>query len=242
MDENNINQQKPLRRTSNKIKDIYDAYVKNDKVKNIPISDSDTNYHKSESSDSNLEQSYNDDFRNDALNEQVILEMHSKIEQLENTINENNNQIQKLNNDIVELKELSLRKTAELENFRKRSIKEKSDIIEYANEKLLTDFVEILDDLRNALNSTTNTSDVDSVLQGIEMIYNKSKKLFSDAGVQEMEFNPDTQFDVNLHEAMMMTNSDKPEGTVIQVIQQGYTLKDKVLRHAKVITSSGTVN
>jgi molecular chaperone GrpE len=242
MEDNNTNQQKPLRRTSNKIKDIYDAYVKNDKTKNIPISDSDTNLNKSEQVDSNSNTVSSDEANQDAIHEQVFLEMQSRIEKLDTSLTESNNQIEALRKESAELKELSLRKTAELENFRKRSMKEKSDIIEYANERLLSNFVEILDDFNMALSSTTNTTDIDSIKRGLEMIMSKAKKLFDDAGVKEMEFDSDTEFDVHLHEAMMMAPSDKPEGTVLQVLQKGYLLKDKVLRHAKVITSSGNMN
>lgn len=165
--------------------------------------------------------------------------MHSKIEQLSINITENESQIENLKKENSELKELSLRKTAELENFRKRSIKEKSDLIDYANERLLSNFVELLDDLTMASNSSNNATDIESIKKGIDLILNKAKKLFDDAGVKQMEFGENDIFDVNLHEAMMMAPSDKPEGTVLQVLQNGYLLKDKVLRHAKVITSSG---
>jgi molecular chaperone GrpE len=234
MDENNINPQKPLRRTSNKIKDIYDAYVKNDKTKNIPINDAESD----NDSDINVDNS-NEEF---TLDDAAFLEMQTRIEELTNSLNEANNKIESMQKENLENKELSLRKTAELENFRKRSIKEKSDLIEYANERLLSSLVEILDDLTAALSASTSANDTDSIKKGLELIYNKTKKLFDDAGVTPMVFNEDTQFDVHFHEALMMSPSDKPEGTVLQVLQNGYMLKDKILRHAKVITSSGIAN
>ena len=234
MDENNINPQKPMRRTSNKIKDIYDAYVKNDKTKNIPINDAE-----SENDHDIIVDNSNDEF---ILDDAAFLEMQSRIEELTNSLNEANSKIESMQKENLENKELALRKTAELENFRKRSIKEKSDLIEYANERLLNSFVEILDDLTTAVSVSANSGDADSLKKGLELIYNKTKKLFDDAGVTPMKFDDDTQFDVHFHEALMMSPSDKPEGTVLQVLQNGYMLKDKILRHAKVITSSGIAN
>ncbi|GAB1371524.1 nucleotide exchange factor GrpE [Candidatus Kapaibacterium sp.] len=238
MEDSNLNQ-KPLRKPStNKIKDIYETYLKNDKTKNIPISDGDNT--KVEISVDNDEQLLSESAN--SLNDEAFIEMQNKIEQLNSSLSEANSTIESLKSEVSELKELSLRKTAELENFRKRSMKEKSDLIDYANEKLLTNFVEILDDLTNAVKTSSSTKDSESIIKGLELMLNKTKKLFDEAGVKQLEFSDDTLFDVNYHEAMMMAPSDKPEGTVIQVLQNGYTLKEKVLRHAKVITSSGNTN
>lgn len=239
MEENNNNPQKPLRRTSNKIKDIYDAYVKNDKTKNIPIEDSE-----SSNDVEAIEYNKKDNTVNQtvSLDDAAFIEMQTRIEELTQSLNDANGKIESMVKENQENKELALRKTAELENFRKRSIKEKSDIVEYANEKLLTSFVEILDDLSTAISVSTNANDSESIKKGLELIYNKAKKLFDDAGVSAMEFNEDTQFDVHFHEALMMAPSNKPEGTVLQVLQNGYLIKDKILRHAKVITSSGSSN
>jgi molecular chaperone GrpE len=242
MDENNSNQQKPLRKTSNKIKDIYDAYVKNDKTKNIPITDSDSTIDFADLSESIQNDSQVTIDKEFNLDESAFLEMHDKMEELKKILSESNTKIETLTKENAELRELSLRKTAELENFRRRSIKEKSDLIEYANEKLLTNLVEILDDLSAANNVNVNSDVAESIKKGIELVYNKAKKMFDEAGVVQMQFDENTQFDVNLHEALMMAPSNKPEGTVIQVLSNGYTMKDKVLKHAKVITSSGNSN
>lgn len=147
--------------------------------------------------------------------------------------------IETLENEKAELKEMLLHKAAELENFRKRSLREKQDLIDYANERLLFQMLAILDDLGNALNVASRNADYDSLIKGVELIYQKAKKLFEDAGVQEMEEPAGKPFDVNYHEAMMMMNSDLPEAYVVQEVQKGYLIRDKVLRHSKVITSSG---
>lgn len=236
MDENNTNQQKPLRRSSNKIKDIYDAYVKNDKTKNIVINDADVESQTLNSEETASEQ---DSQANISLDEAAFMEMHNRIEDLSKSLTNAESNVATLQKENSELRELSLRKTAELENFRRRSIKEKSDMIDYANEKLLGSFVEILEDLKAAINAS---GDFDSMKKGIELIYNKTKKQFEDAGVSAIEIDENTLFNVDFHEALMMAPSDKPEGTIVQVLQNGYLLKDKVLRHAKVITSSGIAN
>src|SRR5690606_33106643 len=116
------------------------------------------------------------------------------------------------------------------------------DLIEYSNEKLLNSLIEILDDMNAAINASDKAMDAESLRKGLELIFNKSTKLFEEAGVKKMAFDENTEFDVNLHEAMMVAPSDKPEGTVLQVIQNGYMYKEKVLKHAKVITSSGNAN
>ncbi len=241
MDEQNLNQQKPLKRTTNKIKDIYDTYVKNDKTKNIPIMDMDEDMTNINKIDGQTDSVSNQDTI-EASDDAVILEMQTRINDLSYSLVEANGKIESLQKDNVELKEMSLRKIAELENFRKRSIKEKTDLIDYANEKLLSNFVEILDDLNSAVSVSSNSDDTGSLKKGLEIIYNKAKKMFDDAGVTPMAFDEDTIFDVNFHEALMMMPSEKPEGTVVQVLQNGYMIKDKVLRHAKVITSSGQLN
>lgn len=240
MDENNLNQQKPLRRTSNRIKDIYDTYVKNDKTRNIPITD-DENDQNDDPNSFNAD-SMNEEGSSANIDEKILTGMSNKIDELAKSLSSAESRMQELQKENTELKELSLRKTAELENFRKRSQKEKSEIIEYANQKLLASFVEILDDLTTAVNAAENSTDSASIKKGVELIYNKAKKLFDEAGVKPMQFENDTQFDVNYHDALMMSPSEKPEGTVLQVLQNGYLLFDKVLRHAKVITSSGVAN
>jgi molecular chaperone GrpE len=78
--------------------------------------------------------------------------------------------------------------------------------------------------------------------KGLEMITNKARKMFEDAGVKQMDNIIGKPFDVNYHEALMMTNSELPEGSIVQVVQPGYMLNDKVLRYAKVITSNGNSN
>ncbi|MFC2131213.1 nucleotide exchange factor GrpE [Bacteroidota bacterium] len=139
-----------------------------------------------------------------------------------------------------ELKEQILRKTAELDNMSRRSLKEKNEMIDYANAGLFNRLLPIMDDFEKAIEAGENGNDFNSLFQGIEMIYNKAVKTFEETGVKKMEVSSGDDFNVDFHEALLqMPSRDVEEGAIVQVAQDGYMFHDKVLRHAKVITSSG---
>jgi molecular chaperone GrpE len=147
--------------------------------------------------------------------------------------------IDSLQKENAELKDKLIRKTAELDNVIKRCEKEKLNMIDYANEKLIIKLLELVDDLDNAVESGKKSHDPETILTGVEMIHQKAMKLLEDEGVKPLDSAEGKPFDVNLHDAMVSMPSEQPEGTVIQEIQKGYTLRDKVIRHSKVVTSSG---
>jgi len=147
--------------------------------------------------------------------------------------------IQILQNKNAELEDLLKRRTAEFENFRKRSIQEKTDLLEFGNARVFSALVDILDDLRNANDSAKKHQDITSLQSGLDMIYQKANKLFMEQGVKLMEVIVGDEFNVNLHEAMMIQTSELPEGHITMILQQGYLYKDKVIRYAKVATSTG---
>lgn len=150
------------------------------------------------------------------------------------------NQLNDLEKERDELKDQLMRKAAELENVRRRTQREKQDLISYANERLLHKLVEILDDMEKAVDAGRDNDDYKALYQGIELIKSKSFKLFEEAGVKPMEELVGSEFNVDFHEALMhIPSEDIPEGHIVQVVQNGYILHDKVLRHAKVITSAG---
>jgi len=232
MEEQNQGNQKPLRHFSNKAKDIESIYGKS---KTIKISENETEKNQ-----------INQEIETIKNEQENLLE---QIEKLNEQINDLNSEISSLNEKINnltkerdELKDQFIRKAAEFENYRKRSLEEKKEIIDYANEKLLAKFIELLDDLNSASEAGKNTTDIEAMNKGLEMITNKARKMFEDAGVKQMENIIGKPFDVNYHEALMMTNSELPEGSIVQVVQPGYLLNDKVLRYAKVITSNGNSN
>ena len=149
---------------------------------------------------------------------------------------------EKLLKNINELKDQLLRKTAELDNVIKRTAKEKMELIDYANEKLILKMLNVVDDIANAVEAGNKTKDYDSLMKGIELIYNKVNKLLEEEGVKQIESPVGKPFDVNLHEAMMSIPSEMEEGSVVQEMFPGYSLRGKVIRHSKVITSSGEPN
>ncbi len=148
-------------------------------------------------------------------------------------------EIDKLTKENVELKDQVIRKAAELENFRKRTNREKQELLEYGNEKLQVRFLEIADDFENAFDAAQKSSGGAKMLEGFQMIFRKIQKIFSDHNIIEIEEPCGKQFDVNFHEAILAMPSDLPEGAVVQQVQKGYRCGEKVLRHTKVITSKG---
>lgn len=125
---------------------------------------------------------------------------------------------------------------ADFDNFRKRVMKEKAELIKTASEKALKGLLPIVDDFERGLDATRETDDATSVREGLELIYNKFIKYLTDNGVKAME-TADADFDADLHEAIasVPTGDESKKGKIIDTTQKGYTLNDKVLRHAKVV-------
>ena len=127
---------------------------------------------------------------------------------------------------------------AEFDNFRKRTIRERSELIKNASEKALQGLLPIVDDFERGLDAIKDTSDAGTVKEGMSLIYNKLVKYLGDNGVKAME-STGSDFDPEIHEAVAMVPADgeTPAGKVKDTVQKGYTLNDKVLRHAKVVVA-----
>lgn len=125
---------------------------------------------------------------------------------------------------------------ADFDNYRKRVVKEKADLIKNASEKVLKGLLPIVDDFERGLQATKSATDAQAVTEGMELIYNKLVKYLGDNGVKAME-TTDADFDPDLHEAIasIPTGDDGKKGKIIDTTQKGYMLNDKVLRHAKVV-------
>lgn len=125
---------------------------------------------------------------------------------------------------------------AEFDNFRKRTLKEKSELIKNAGESAFKGLLPIVDDFERALKATENTEDVASVREGMELIYKKLKKYMEQNGVKEMD-PEDREFDPDRHEAISVVPvpDEKQKGKILDTVEKGYTINDKVLRHAKVV-------
>lgn len=127
---------------------------------------------------------------------------------------------------------------AEFDNFRKRTIRERADLIKSAAEKALQGILPIIDDFERGLDAIKDTSDAEAVKEGMRLIYNKFIKYLADNGVKEIQ-STGAPFDTELHEAVAMIPAENEEekGLVKDTVQKGYMLNDKVLRHAKVVVS-----
>ena len=130
-------------------------------------------------------------------------------------------------------KDKYIRLVAEFDNYKKRTLKEKSELILNGSEKTISSILPILDDFERALSD--KTEDPVAIKEGFELIFKKFLKTLETLGVKEIETN-DTDFDVDYHEAIAMVPGmgDAMKGKVIDCVQTGYTLNDKVIRHAKV--------
>lgn len=139
----------------------------------------------------------------------------------------------KAQQEVEELKKQLLYKTAEFENYRKRTLKEKAELILNGGEKTVAAILPILDDFERAI--ADKSEDPKVIKEGVQMIFNKFVKTLEGLGVKKIETN-DKDFDVDFHEAIAMVPgmSDDKKGKIIDCVQTGYTMNDKVIRHAKV--------
>ena len=157
------------------------------------------------------------------------LETQSVEETLEKKVEELQQQLDKEKKEYLFL-------MAEFDNFRKRTLKEKSEIIKNAGENVLKGLLPIMDDFERAIKAAENSPEGESLKEGINLIYNKLKKYLAQNGVKE--FDPaDNNFDTEKHEAISVVpvpDEDK-KGKILDTVEKGYMINDKVLRHAKVV-------
>ena len=135
---------------------------------------------------------------------------------------------------IEELKDRYLRTAADFDNFRKRVEKERENFVCYANEKLISDLLPILDNLERALSADQNGINVESVLEGVRMVIKQLNSVLTACGLEPVQA-VGAVFDPQIHEAVGVLPSEQhDEGTVVSELQRGYKLKGKVLRHSMV--------
>ena len=138
-------------------------------------------------------------------------------------------------NEIAQLKDKYLRSVAEFDNYRKRTLKEKAKLILNGSEKAVQAILPIIDDMERALANSEKTEDAEVLKEGMKLIYQKTNKIMEGLGVKKID-TTDADFDTNFHEAVAMVPGmgDEKKGKVLDCVQTGYTLNDKVIRHAKV--------
>lgn len=144
--------------------------------------------------------------------------------------------VEELEDQLAKEKKEYLFLMAEFDNFRKRTLKEKSEIIRNAGENVLKGLLPIMDDFERGIKASESTADSEAVKEGMVLIYNKLKKYLAQNGVKEFDPADDT-FDADRHEAISVVPvpDESKKGKILDTVEKGYMINDKVLRHAKVV-------
>ncbi|MBE2217165.1 MAG: nucleotide exchange factor GrpE [Ignavibacteria bacterium] len=154
------------------------------------------------------------------------------------TISTEETKIKELETKLSAMHDQYLRKAAEFDNYKRRTDAEKSEFFAYASERLLGELLPVLDDFDRTMDSFNKNHDSDALKKGIDIVYDKFRAVMAKQGLKIMDSNG-KPFDVNLHEAILQQPSaDVDADTVLDTVEKGYFMKDKVLRHAKVIVSA----
>ena len=196
-----------------------------DKEKNIPIEDGNEELNEAQAAENTTEE---------GLTEEKTTEMESETSENEAETDSEKDPLDTALDEILKLKDQLLRTVAEFENYKKRTLKEKAELILNGGEKTVAAILPVLDDFERAL-ADTHTDDPQAIKDGMELIFKKFTKTLEGLGVHKIETDGQ-DFNVDFHEAVAMVPGmgDDKKGKVIDCVQTGYTLNDKVIRHAKV--------
>ena len=172
---------------------------------------------------------------------------HEDNNYTEQELTENTSNLEDTTDEVSELEENKLkaeeyynhmqRLKAEFDNYRKRTQKEKEEIAKYGSERIIVSLLPVLDNLERAIGSAQTNKDFQSFSQGVEMIRRQFMKVLEDEGLSPIE-TVGTEFNPNVHEALLKEASDKEENIILAELQKGYYLKDKVIRPSQVKVSS----
>lgn len=184
--------------------------------------------HKKDEKDKKHEETKNEEKQETVSAQSELTELEQKIESLEK--------------QIEEYKDKLLRKAAEFENYKRRSENEQLNLINYSGENLIIKLLPVIDDFERSLQHMENVKDVESIKNGIKLVYDKLLKILEDQGVKKIEA-IGKPFDVDFHEALMQKKDDNvPAHTVLDELEKGYIYKDRVIRHTKVIVSEDSAH
>ncbi len=172
----------------------------------------------------NAENPESDNLTNDQLNDETQSQSGDNVSDWEGKYNELNDSYLRLN--------------AEFDNYRKRTLKEKADLLKSGSERVLIDIIAVVDDFERALDNISKTEDIEAVKEGVDLIYNKFKNFLTRHGVKEIETIGQT-FDSDRHEAVttIPAQNEEDKDKIVDSIQKGYALDDKVIRYPKVIVA-----
>ena len=163
-------------------------------------------------------------------------EATDEVEEPVDEMTELKNKIESLEKELENSKKEYLFLMAEFDNFRKRTLKEKSEIIKNGAENAMRELLPVIDDFERAIKAIDDNNEIDSLKEGVDLIYKKFMKYLEKNGVKPIDSN-DKDFDTELHEAVTMfpAADESQKGKIVDTVQTGYMLNDKVLRHAKVV-------
>ncbi len=149
-----------------------------------------------------------------------------------------NQELAEAQKTIEEQQDKYLRLSAEFDNYRKRTLKEKAELIKNGGEKAITAILPVLDDLERAIGTAGESEETKAMREGVELIYNKFLKILGQEGVQKMEV-VGKPLDTDFHEAIALVPAptEEQKDKILDCVQTGYTLNDKVIRHAKVVVA-----
>jgi molecular chaperone GrpE len=171
-----------------------------------------------------------------AQEETVSEKKEEKKEEKKSKKDKTHEQIEKLEKEVADIKDKHLRLQAEFDNFRKRTLKEKMELLKSGGETVLTSILPVIDDLERALAAFGEVEDENPFKQGITLIYNKFQDFLKQNGIKEIDAKG-KDFDTDLHEAItkIPAPTEELKGKIVDVIQKGYLLNEKVIRFAKVV-------
>ena len=181
------------------------------------------------------EETQSEETRSEEMRSEETNSEETRSEECGESAEEELDPLEKAQAGLAEMKNQLLYKAAEFENYRKRTLKERAELILNGGEKVITAILPVLDDMERAIANGSKTEDPQVLREGMELIYQKFVKTLESQGVSKIE-TKDADFDTDLHEAVAMVPGmgDDKKGKVIDCLQEGYKLNDKVIRHAKV--------
>ena len=150
-------------------------------------------------------------------------------------------EITKAKEELADVKDKYLRLYSEFDNFRRRTSKEKLDLVSTANEELMIELLPVLDDFERGIKAMeAENSDANGLMEGVMLIYNKFKNVIDKKGLKLMETNPGDDFNSEIHDAITQIPAPekKLKGKIVDTIEKGYYLNEKVIRYAKVVTGA----
>lgn len=148
--------------------------------------------------------------------------------------------IAELEKEVQDLNDKVLRRAAEFENYKRRTENDQLNLFKYAAESFIVKLLPVVDDFERSLKHMNNSSDIETLKEGVKLVYDKFIKMLDEQGVKKIE-SEGKPFNVNFHEAIMQRPDESvPAHTVLSEVESGYMYKDRVIRHAKVIVSEDT--